>query len=251
MERYNYLIYCTLLDAFQGLLRSSEVYQEFWGNSEDPSMSEEEFEKKQFTELIDKINRVPFDSEAADRGTAFNEVVDCIIDNRNSLKAEIKSNKEAGQITVIYNNRTFVFETALCLEFANYFKGATTQYYVDAPIKTKYGTVLLYGFVDELLPHSVHDIKTTSSYKAGKYRHGWQHIVYPYCLNHHGNHVKEFEYNVVQFSAKSYNTFTEYYRYNPEVDNVKLVNHVERFIEFLDVNREKITDLKIFNLKSE
>ena len=44
--------------------------------------TEEEFEEIQRLSLIDTINRVPFDSEDADRGTAFNEIVDCFIDKK-------------------------------------------------------------------------------------------------------------------------------------------------------------------------
>ena len=65
--------YATLLDSFGSYLNSSRIYQEYWGFAENPSKTEEEFEKEQFQGLIDKINRVPFSSEAADKGTAFNE----------------------------------------------------------------------------------------------------------------------------------------------------------------------------------
>lgn len=252
MERADYLIYSTLLDGFQSYLSSSELWADYWGMSDDPSKTEDEFEKEQFQSVIDRINRKPFDSEAADRGTAFNEVVDCIIEHRNSSKMTITSEKESGLITAIYNNRTFTFATALCMEFAQYFKGAVCQFYVEAPLQTKYGKVLLYGFIDELLPHSVHDIKTTEKYKAGKFRNHWQHIVYPYCLNQTGNSVYQFEYNVAQISKTGlYTTFTEHYLYNPVRDIRILTEHVERFIEFLQTNRELITDEKIFNLKPE
>lgn len=246
-----YLIYATLLDGYQDYLSSSEIYQEYWGNSENPSKSEDEFEKEQFQSLIDRINRVSFDNEKADMGTAFNEVVDCIIENRKSLKMDIRSEKEQGLIFVTYNNRTFVFSIALCMEFANYFKGAISQFYVEAPIETKYGNVLLYGYVDELMPHSVHDIKTTEKYKAGKFRNKWQHIVYPYCLNHYGNNVRDFEYNIAVFSAASYSTHTEYYSFKPERDITLLTCHIEGLIEFIELNKSLITDRKIFNLKTE
>ena len=35
-----YKIYATLLDTFQGYLDSSELWQEYWGFSEDPSKTE-------------------------------------------------------------------------------------------------------------------------------------------------------------------------------------------------------------------
>ena len=119
--------YATLLDSFEGYLNSSRTYQEYWGFSENPSKSEEEFEQEQFQGLIDKINRVQFSSEAADKGTAFNEVIDCIIENRKSTMMEIKSYKESGVIAVQFKEHLFNFPFDLCIEFAKYFKGALTQ----------------------------------------------------------------------------------------------------------------------------
>jgi len=251
MSQLRYKFYATILDAFQSYLDSSEVYQEYWGNSEDPSKTEDEFEKEQFQSLIDRINRVPIkwdDSEAADKGTAFNEVVDCIIAGRKSEKMEIVSNKEAGTITANYNKRTFIYPIPLCCEFADYFPGAVSQVFTSAFMETKHGSVLLYGYIDELMPPSCHDIKTTSKYKAGKFRNNWQHIVYPFCLNSEGMEINEFEYNVAVMGAgASYQTFVEYYRYKSERDIPKLKAQVERFIEFLEANRHLITDKKIFN----
>lgn len=250
MKRPNYCFYATLLDGFQSWLSSSEVYQEYWGMSDDPSKSEEEFEKEQFQSLINRINRVPMkweDSEAADKGTAFNEVVDCLIENRKSDRMELKSDKETGLITANYNKRTFIFPIPLIRELAEYFKGAMTQVYTEGRLNTKYGYVILYGFIDELLPMSVHDIKTTSKYKVGKYRNNWQHIVYPWCLRMEGNNISDFEYNVVTLNANSYSTFKEYYRFDQFTDTDRLIAHVERFIEFIEANKHLITDTKIFN----
>jgi len=242
-----YLFYATLLDKFQGYLSSSEIYNEFWGFSEDPEFTEDEFEEKQKQSLIDAINRVPFDSEAADRGTAFNEVIDCIILKCKSDKMEITSNKETGLITAFFKEREFVFPTILCLEFSNYYKGAIPQVRCEATIETRFGNVLLYGYIDELMPTAVCDIKTSSKYKAGKFKRNWQHIVYPYCLNQQGNAVSDFEYNIVVMAARSYSTFTEHYAYVPGRDNKRLVEHCEKLIEFIELNKDQITDTKIFN----
>ena len=38
-------------------------------------------------------------------------------------------------------------------------------------LSTAYGNVLVYGVIDELMPASIHDIKTTGSYTVGKYRY--------------------------------------------------------------------------------
>lgn len=247
MTKYN--IYATLLDAFQGYLCSSDVYQQYWGFAESPSKTEDEFEEEQFQGLIDRINRVPFQSEAADKGTAFNEVIDCILENRQSEKMQLVSSKETNTISATFNGNTFVFPYKETMQYANQFNGAICQVMTEAILPTKYGDVCLYGYIDELMPMSVHDIKTTSKYSAGKFRKHWQKIVYPYCLNANGNNVKDFEYNVVLFKGKSNNfeTFTEYYAYVPERDNKLLTEHVEGLIEFLESNKSKITDLKIFN----
>lgn len=242
MSQLKYKLYATLLDAFQNYLDSEKLWNQFYGFSDDPKISLDEYEEKSFKELIDKINRVPFDSEAADKGTAFNEVVDCIIENRKSDKMEISV--QDMNIHVLYKERHFDFPILLCKEFAGYFKGALTQKNVEAKLPTMYGDVLLYGYIDELMPLSVHDIKTTGQYSAFKFRDHFQHLVYPYCLIQNGNDIRIFEYNVTDFK----NTYTESYTFVPERDIPILTNHVERLIEFLESNRDLITDRKIYGL---
>lgn len=245
----NYNLYATLLDSFYGYLNSDAVYQKYWGFSENPPHTEDEFHEKQFRELIDRINRVPFDSEAADKGTAFNEVIDCMIEGRKSDKVDVeKIASEKGNIVVLrctYNERVFDFSLSICREFANYFKGALTQQRVEAILPTRYGDVLLYGYIDELMPMSVHDIKTTGKYSAFKFKDHFQHLVYPYCLMQNGNDVRTFEYNITDFKE----TYTETYVFEPERDIPILTNHCELFIEFLEDNKELITDTKIFALE--
>jgi len=242
--KIKYKIYPSLLDKFQNYLDSSQIYQQFWGFSENAEKSEEQFENEQFASLIDSINRKPFESELADKGTCFNEVVDCLIENRKSDKMEISSDKEKGLIVVNFKTSKFLFPLSLCLEFSHYFKNALTQQRVRAILSTQYGNVEIYGVIDELLPTSVHDIKTTGKYSAFKYKNGWQHIVYPFCLIANGNDIREFEYNITDFKQ----TYIENYNYIPERDEPKLLAICEQFIEFLKVNENLITDKKIFNL---
>lgn len=248
----NYCIYPTILDAYFNYLNSDVIYERYYGWSENPSCTEEEFRQKQFQGLIDRINRKPFDSEAADRGTAFNEIIDCMIENRKSSIMEIsKAYHDDGTlygIKAVYNNRTFTFHIDLCREFANYYKGALTQQRVEAILPTAYGNVLVYGVIDELMPTSVHDIKTTGSYTVGKFKDHHQHLVYPYALMKNGSVVRTFEYNIVEFNKGSYvvDTYTETYVFNPERDIPILTNHCEEFIRFLEENREIINDKKIF-----
>ena len=234
--KYNF--YATLLDSFQSYLDRAEMYQKYYGFSEAPPYTEVEWDEKMFKELIDKINRVPFESEAADKGTAFNEVVDCIIENRTSEIMFISSKLRTGFISVQFKDYQFEFENSLCFEFANYFKGALTQQRVSGIVETCYGLVEVYGVIDELMPLSIHDIKTTSKYEAFKYKNNWQHIVYPYCTG-----ITDFEYNITDFKE----TYTEKYVFEKERDTERLKKHCEHFIEFLEQNIDLITDNKIFN----
>lgn len=251
MSKISYKIYPTLLDSYQNYIDSDKIYQKYYAFSDNPPCDEDEFREKQFQSLIDRINRVPFDSEAADRGTCFGEIIDCMIENRKSSIMEIsKAYHDDGKlygIKAVYNNRTFTFYIDLCREFANYYKGALTQQRVEAILPTAYGNVLVYGVIDELMPASVHDIKTTGSYTVGKFKDHHQHLVYPYALMQNGSDVRTFEYNIVEFNKGGYvvDTYTETYVFNPERDIPILTNHCEEFIRFLEENRELITDKKI------
>lgn len=269
-----YRFYATLLDTFMNYVESDAVWEKYWGWSDAPPHTPEEFRQEQFQQLIDRINRVPFDSEAADKGTAFNEVIDCMVEHRNSGKIEVRREYEAivtGQVdgcdpdercadveytgkviglNVYYNNRAFYFDINLCREFADYFKGALTQQFVSAILPTAYGDVEVYGFIDELMPVSVHDIKTTGKYEVGKFKKHSQHLVYPYCLYKDGSTVRMFEYNVAQIDRYGkWETFTESYMFAPERDIPVLTERCEALIRFIEENRALITDKKIFNLK--
>lgn len=239
--RPKFKFYATLLDAFSNYLRSDAIYEKYWGFSENPPHTPEEFKEQQFQSLIDTINRIPFDSEAADRGTCFNEIVDALIENRKPNGVEVER-VDGVLYRASYNERTFDFPIALCLEFANYYKGALTQQRVEAILPTCFGEVLVYGVIDELMPLSIHDIKTTGNYYVGKFKDHWQHIVYPYCLMRNGGDVRLFEYNITDFK----NTYTESYTFVPERDIPILTDHCEEFIRFLNDNRDLITDKKIF-----
>lgn len=84
MQQPNYRMYPSLLDKFEAYLRADEEVESFFNIDNETgeykrSPEEVEAELKQF--LIDAINRVPFASEAADKGTAFNALVDMAIHN--------------------------------------------------------------------------------------------------------------------------------------------------------------------------
>lgn len=188
----DFRIYPSLLDCYQDYLDAERNWEKFYGGQTDPKITVDEYEAECRQNVIDKINRVPYESEAADKGTAFNLLVDSLKDGEldPAIRVEREYEKKiTGRVSsvgsetdgdveftdrvtgynVSYKDRVFYFPLGLCLEFARYYKGAASQVYTEGILPTRYGDVLLYGFIDELMPDSVHDIKTTKSYKADKY----------------------------------------------------------------------------------
>lgn len=250
MERVDYKIYPTLLDSFSDYLNSDDIYERYYGFAENPSISIDDFREKQYQSLIDKINRVPFESEAADRGTAFNEVIDCMILHHNSTKMKIErwegNDGSLLGVQATLRGKDYTYPLALVKEVASWYNGGLPQQYVEAILPTTFGKVLLYGYVDYVMPFKTCDLKTTSSYWVGKFKKKYQHIVYPYALAQNGADVRDFEYNIVEWRKNGYETYTESYLYRPERDNLKLVETCDDFIRFLQDNKSKITDRKIF-----
>lgn len=282
MSNPKYQIYPSLLDSFNGYLMSGEVYDKYWGNSGNPPFSYEEFVEKQFQDLIGKINRVKTENVKADIGTVFNEIVDCIVHHRKSEIMQVYKvliygyvdpfdGKAEGDVEyigkvigvkAIYNGRTFTFPIDMCLRFAELYKGGgcASQVFVEGEIDTSYGSVRLYGYVDELMPMSIHDIKTTGMYEPWKFKGNNQHLVYTYCLRKMGNDVSSFVYDIAliksnvskdapsptNVSVSLTDVIREEYNYNSSVDEAIIRERCERFIEFLEANRHLITDKKIF-----
>ena len=236
----DYAIYPTLLDSwwkFQNTKLEEFFYQDEQGwhlnyNEADGTYhySQEEMDALLEQELIDKINRVPQEpSEAASKGTIFHGALDGF---------------------------DFYFDANFCKQIAGYFKGALPQYYTEALLPCRYGTVRLYGWIDELCKDVVKDIKTTKRYEFGNYAHYWQRHVYPYCLIESGDckTIKGFEFTVVKWAGGTkYNPvisgemYKEYYTYDHCESSALIRQECERFIEFLESHKERITNNKIFN----
>lgn len=244
-----YQFYATLLDAYQDYLNAEANWEKFYG-TDDPSVSLDEYVAKCERELVDKINRVPFESEAADKGTAFNEVVDRFIVG-NVSRPDIDITADETFVYAQFNGYTFSFDKSLVTQLAEDYKGSIPQYLCVGVIPTQYGNVTLYGYIDELLPTEVHDIKTTGNYSAFKFRNHWQHIVYPYCLRYEGMDIHKFQYDIIKWGRKGtmeWSFYTEVYNYVPERDIPVLRAHVEGLIEFIEARHEAISDRKIFNI---
>lgn len=255
-----YRIYPSLLDAFQDYLDAETTWEKYWGNSDEPSISLDEYLVKAEADLIDKINRVPCEPiEAADKGTCFNEIIDRINSGGQSINPEvsvktvtpIEGVADVPTIEAATENFTFHFDIATCRQAAGYFVDAIPQHYCNAVLPTRYGDVELYGYADEIRGDKVFDIKTTKQYEYGKFSKKWQKELYPYCLVESGEmeSVYEFEYTVFLLSQKepfSARMYREIYIYNHSVAKQRLALICEHFIEFLLNNKSLITDTKIF-----
>lgn len=253
-----YRFYPTLLDKFEKYLHADREFESFFNQDKetgDYKKSFEEIETELRQSLLDTINRVPFDSEAADKGTAFNDIVDYFLHDKSATQTKITEDINADIITATYNNRTFLFSYRFCCKAAEYFHGSVSQLLVNAQLGTCYGPVELYGYIDELNRDMVYDIKTTGRYEFGKYSEGWQRHVYPYCLVERGlvTEIKAFEYTAYLLKGGTSRTpvitgtqYPELYTYDHEESRALLRTHSERFIEFLEENRKFITDKKIF-----
>ncbi len=287
-KRKHYSAYATLLDGFQSYLDAEKTYYKYF-TSENPSMTVDEWCDKMYTDLINKINRVPFTSEAADKGTAFNELVDALIKkpldkrqkendmesdfltlrvvllqikgrrktdpvterlayevefdpDRTRRKEALANLKEGEELPAFQEPQTFTFFKDITDEFVEYYDGAIPQVFVKGTLETTCGVIDLYGYADELMPFSCHDIKTTKNYHAGNFKEHWQHLVYPFCLQKMGMDISHFEYNITNFKE----TFSEVYVFEPSRDIPKLRDICEHFIQFLEANRDVITDEKVF-----
>ena len=272
--RIDYCIYPTLLDAwwkFQNQRLEDFFYQDEQGGwhlnyneqTGEYHYSQEEMDALLEQELIDKINRVPQEpSEAASKGTIFNEIVDCIIERRGchhegwTVESVADENGNKTTIHGALDGFDFYFDAAFCKQVAAYFAGALPQYYIEAIMPCRYGNVKLYGWIDELCKDVVKDIKTTKRYEFGNYAHYWQRHVYPYCLIESGDSkaIKGFEFTVVKWAGGTkYNPvisgemYKEYYTYDHCESSALIRQECERFVEWLEQNRNKITNLKIFN----
>lgn len=292
-----YRIYPTLLDRFQSCL-DTQVEDYFYqgedgcwhknySETEDTlHFSQEEVDALLKQELLDAINRVPHEpSEAASKGTALNEIIDCLIHNRKSDNKDIiiKSLKgfnvergfgctdEVGK-PIFYDywfehikkpciyaglyGFDFYFDKDFCKSIAEYFNGSLSQVYTSATLETKYGEVELYGYIDELRENKVFDLKTTSRYEFGKYAKYWQRHVYPYTLIESGmcTEINSFEFTAYALKGGTSQTplitgvqYPEVYQYDHEQSKTLLRNICDRFCEFLEENRSLITNKKIFN----
>lgn len=259
-----YRITPSLLNKWQDLLDADRHWEEFYGNSDEPAISSEDYYANCEQSLLDAINRVPFTSEAASKGTALNELVDCLVEQRQpkegvtieAVRAEDDERTVKGFV-VSLEGFTFTFDGILVLDLVRYFHDAVCQYRCEAVMDTSYGPVILYGDLDYLVRDVVYDLKTTSRYSAyGKFEGGWQKEVYPWALVASGEmeSVSGFEYTIVPLSGGTATSpvivgeiKTEYYPYDHDASSRRLKAVLEPFLQWIEAHRDKITHKRIFN----
>lgn len=268
--RPNYRIYPSLLDKFQEMLDYEIAADDQFNKVSETAFKEGRYPGKEVgdyiltpdemcdkleQQLIDTINRVPHEPwEAADKGTAFNEIIDMLVEDRNCLIDDmIITEDENGNYSVSYHCFEWLFDGDFCRDFAQQLKGSMPQVFAKATIDTDYGTVELYGYIDEWFHDQVIDIKTTGSYSFLKFERKWQRHVYPYCLVATGHEVRGFEYRVVQWKGGTKihpalygDVIPEYYTYNHEESTESLREMLEHFLCWLEQHKDQITDKKIF-----
>ena len=306
----NYAFSPSLLDAYQRMV-DTKVEEYFykdetgawhlnWNETEETlHYSEEEVDALLKQEFIDKVNKVPEPpSEAASKGTAFNEIVDCLILHQKStnpdiviktirsgqdlfdarlkkacyeadvkgsnvVPEEMKPDESLAQfakigvpfIYVALDGFEFFFDKNFCLEAAEYFKGSICQYYTKGLLETSKGVVELHGYIDYLRQDSLFDAKTTKQYAFGNYQKKWQRYTYPFTLIESGmmTNVNLFEFTIYVLKGGTSRTplitgtqYREVYTYDHEQARTMLTQQCERLIDFLEDNKELITNMKIF-----
>lgn len=256
-----YRITPSLLNSFQSLIDSDISWEKYYGSQDEPSFTLTEYYDKCEKELLDACNRVPFVSEPASKGTALNEIIDCILDRRpqrNDMNVEriFGANGNVIGLQAELDGFTFQFDMGLVDELVDYFFEATAQFRCEATIDTAYGPVILYGDADYIRRDVVYDLKSTSHYDYGKFSNGWQKHVYPYALIESGQvtSISGFEYTVVPLTGGTSRSplisgtiYREWYDYSHERTKEALKGIVEPFISWVEAHREQITHPRIFN----
>lgn len=223
MNKPSYSLYPTLLDSFYWYKRG--------------------YNEKE--ELINKINRIKSPMpEAAAKGVVFEDCVNAIIKSKTADHPLLKGSFFEKQYTCPISNAVYNFNfkgdliLKIAAKLANCLK---MQEYIQANVSTPVGIVKVYGFIDFSYADKFIDLKTTGSYKKGKFENYNQHKCYPLLAQLNGSKIHDFLYYVTDFN----DTYMEPYKHTPALKD-EFIRDLVEFIEFLEVHRDLITDTKIF-----
>ena len=163
--------------------------------------------------LIDRINRVPVPTtEAQKRGVSFEEAVIKGVD------------EEAFDPDILQKVRSFLPRPMV-----------RSQVYCEYAVDN----VLLYGYVDLIGRTLAVDIKTTSRYAPDMFASSHQNFYLP-ALQSKG--IRALRYVITDFT----DVYTEEYS-NP-LDFSFQLRQINTFCSYIEDNRDKITDQRIFGL---
>jgi hypothetical protein len=270
----DFRIYPSLLDKFQEFLDYETAAEEPWNKVSETAIEAGKYPDKEVgdyiltpdemcdkleQDLVDTINRVPHEPwEAADKGTCFNEVIDMLLDGRDCQYEGMTVTMDDKVVTATLDGFTFLFDLEFCKSVAEGLIDSASQVFTTATIETEHGIVELYGYVDEFQHDKVIDLKTTTQYDFLKFERKWQRHVYPYCLVQNGYEVEGFEYRVIKWKggtktqpALSGEVIPEYYTYTHEESEKELKAMLDHFLDWLEANKERITDTKVFGRDGE
>lgn len=173
-------------------------------------------------QMLRSLNRVKFESnEFMNRG--------------NALEVCVKEK--------IYFNEGHSFGVDLINTLHERTKGAVWQQYVEGVIDTERGPVMLYGYIDCVLPGLLIDLKCTRVYKGRKFFDSYQHPVYLYCATEQGIEVDQFEYLITDDKE----IYSETYSFNDK--GLRLI--CESLIDFAERRKKHILNPKFFGEEIE
>lgn len=165
-------------------------------------------------DFIDRINRIPIpQTESQFKGTSFEEAV---------IKG---TNEELYDAEILRKVRSLLPRPM-----------TKTQVYCEYQLND----VVLYGYVDVIGKMLAVDIKTTSKYVPGRFAKSHQNFYLP-ALKSRG--IRTLRYVITDFQ----DVYQE--DYDQTIDFSFQEAQIKSFCEFLEENRKRITDKKIFNLK--
>jgi hypothetical protein len=176
-------------------------------------------------DLIDKLNRVPFQSsEAMDKGNAF-ELAVC-----------------TNESEVIFGENKYFFDKELVSKLNAMVSGAAYQKGLKYTLTFDDVMVNFYGYSDFIRRDTIVDLKTTGQYSFPKFDKSFQHKVYLLGANQMGYKLDKFQYLVTDF--KDY--FYEIYPYDAEKYSNELKSIAVDIINFIQSRKDLITNENLF-----
>ncbi len=190
-------------------------------------------DEQSFIDLFNKINKVPQEpDEARLRGMAFEKLINDII-NANKTKQHDLFKCDEG----IYKCDGFEFKGHVVNKISDKLvRCSAIQSYKEKIIDTPRGKVKIYGVFDYEFPQMFVDLKTTGSYRFGKYENNMQHKFISLITK-----AKEFNYIATDFEY----TFIENYWLTDKVRRQAISDIVE-FIDFINYFKKHIINTKLF-----